>query len=67
MMLERCISSMASLRWENSLSDDEEEQKRIELYKENRRKRYRALMVEQKKLLHSSREKRVFISNGPII
>jgi len=66
MMLEHCISSMASLRWENSLSDDEEEQKRIELYKENRRKRYRALIEEQKRVLHSSRERRVFISNGPM-
>ena len=57
---------MASLRWENSLSDDEEELKRIELYKENRRKRYRALMEEQKRMLHSSKDRKVFISNGHI-
>ena len=47
--MEHCISSISSLRWENALSDEEEEEKRIEIYKANRRKRYRALLEEQKK------------------
>ena len=64
--LEHYISSMNSLHWENALSDEEEEEKRIEIYKANRRKHYRALLEEQKRLLFGSKEWRIYVSDGPI-
>lgn len=37
-----------SLRWEHQCSDEEEEKQRIEVYKENRRKRYEKALEERK-------------------
>ena len=37
-----------SLRWENQCSDEDEEKQRIEVYKENRRKRYEKALEERK-------------------
>lgn len=40
-------SNAESLRWENALTDSEEEKERIQLYKMNRRKRYLAFAQEK--------------------
>lgn len=37
-----------SLRWDQELSDEEKEKERIEIYKENRRKRYENALAEKK-------------------
>lgn len=37
-----------SLRWDRECSDEETERKRIEIYKENRRKRYENALAERK-------------------
>lgn len=63
---EHCVTSINSLRWDNALSDEEEEEKRIEIYKEDRRRRYRALLEEQKRRLFNSKERRIFVSDGPL-
>ena len=39
---------MESLRWEHQLSDEEAEKARIEIYKANRRKRYKESLEQQR-------------------
>lgn len=46
-------SMLESLRWEHELSDEEAEKARLEIYKENRRKRYQAALEQQKARLTS--------------
>ena len=41
-------SMMESLRWEQECSDEEKEERRIELYKANRRKRYENALEEKR-------------------
>lgn len=40
-----------SLRWDHECSDEEKEKERIEIYKENRRKRYENALLEKKAAL----------------
>ena len=54
-----------SLRWEQECSDEEREEERIELYKENRRKRYLNVLDEHKsKLSERTRQFYVCPSNS---
>ena len=48
---------LENLRWEEELSDEEEEKERIEKYKENRRKRYEKALLERKTKLALGRTK----------
>jgi hypothetical protein len=42
------VVRVESLRWEGQCSDEEEERQRIEVYKDNRRKRYEKALEERK-------------------
>lgn len=52
-----------SLRWEDQCSDEEKEKERIEVYKENRRKRYQAALEERKarSLLHGTNKVKYYV------
>ena len=49
----RLSPKLESLRWEGQCSDEEKERERIEVYKENRRKRYENALAEKKAQLSS--------------
>lgn len=53
---------LESLRWERECSDEEKEKERIEIYKENRRKRYENALAERKAQLslHTSNKVRYY-------
>lgn len=51
--------ALESLRWEQECSDEEKERERIEVYKENRRKRYENALAEKKAQLSLHTSNRV--------
>lgn len=51
--------ALESLRWEHEYSDEEKEKERIEVYKENRRKRYENALAERKAQLQLQTSNRV--------
>ena len=56
---------LENLRWEEELSDEEEEKERIEKYKENRRKRYEKALLERKtKLVLGHTKGRILYSSA---
>ncbi len=51
--------ALESLRWEQEYSDEEKEKERIEIYKENRRKRYENALDERRAQLQLQASNRV--------
>ena len=51
--------ALESLRWEQEYSDEEKEKERIEIYKENRRKRYENALAKKKAQLQLQTSNRV--------
>ena len=51
--------ALESLRWEHEYSDEEKEKERIEVYKENRRKRYESALAERRAQLQLQATNRV--------
>ena len=57
-------SVLESLRWDQEYSDEEKEKERIELYKENRRKRYENALAEKKAQLSFCAAKKYYFSSS---
>ena len=56
-------AALQSLRWEGQCSDEEKEKERIEIYKENRRKRYENALEEKRAQLslHTTNRTKYYI------
>ena len=54
-----------TLRWEGTLSDEEEESARIERYKENRRKRYQEALIQKKEHLSRNTSRKQLYYTSP--